>query len=153
MSKEYIELLKKFYNNNEDLIYAAIEAAAGVEVKEIAEKLRGATKTYNLNLPGKQSRTLNGHSKLAFEIAKYLAGQHDRSTLLHTFGQLDCTGVDKDYIMDHAKTSSAGNKKLYTGTAITCTDGNNVYCNNQWIPAKVDKLIEAIRKYGITVTL
>lgn len=154
MSKNVKELLKDFFNNNRDLILAAIECASEDDeaLKEKAAAVRSGTTKYVLTLPDSQSPVqVDGHTKLAYRIAQYLANKYDKLTLLTKYKTLNGTTCsDNNFILDEDKKGSTG-RKLYTGDPIACADKNVVWCSNQWIPDKVEKLKEALKEESIDI--
>ena len=84
MSEEYTELLKKFYNNNEDIIKAAILSFGNDEAKEALENIQASTKKYTISCLG-VNNLVNGHSKLAYEVAKILAKKYNSDSLLKKY--------------------------------------------------------------------
>lgn len=156
MSKDYTELLKKFYNNNETLIFAAIKAFGDKETKEAVANIQASTKKYTINCTSlNKPITVNGHTKLAYEIAKLLAKKNNSTYLLNKYRKIEfartkgsCT---KDYILEEAKPKGTDGK-YYTGDPIKCNDNEFVWCSNQWIPEKVDKLIEMCKDDDIFIS-
>ncbi len=148
MSDEYKKLLKDFFNNNQKIIYAALDAVGGKEIEEQVDKVRGGTNAYNLVIDGK-AQIVNGYSKLGYEIARYLAKNMSKEDLIKDFGELKAT--DKYYILKEDKKDESG-KKRYTGEEITCKDDKKVWCSNDWRNDKVEALKTLLEDKNIPIT-
>ena len=150
MSEEYKKLLQDFFRNNEEIIYAAIEAVGNDEIKQKVSDIRGGTKSYTIcNIKNNTSTIVNGHTKLAVSILEYLAQQYDSTTILREFGKIVFSGsCQKEYAMSDDKGKTAKNTK------IECTDNIEIYCSNQWIPNKAQALIDKMNNgnYGIRIS-
>lgn len=150
MSEEYKKLLQDFFRNNEEIIYAAIEAVGNDEIKQKVSDIRGGTKSYTISfINNNTSIIVNGHTKLAVSILEYLAQQYDSTTILREFGKIVFSGsCQKKYAMSDDKGKTAKNTK------IKCTDNIEIYCSNQWIPNKAQALIEKMNNgnYGIRIS-
>lgn len=148
MSEEVKNLLKEFFKNNRDLIFAAIDSVSDgdEELKEKANKVREGTVTYTIIFPDLTEKRVCGHTALAYDIAQYLATKYSKKDLLIKYGRLEeTTCSDKDFILEQVK-QGKNNRKLYTGEAIISKCGGEVWCSNQWIPNKVEILKDAIEK-------
>lgn len=153
MSEEVKSLLKEFFKNNRDLIFAAIDSVSDgdEELKEKANKVREGTVTYTITFPDLTKKTVSGHTALAYDIAQYLATKYSKQYLLNKYGRLETTCSDKDFILGQMK-QGKNNRKLYTGEAIISKGGGKVWCSNQWIPEKVEILKDAINNEDIKIS-
>lgn len=158
MNEEYKSLIYKFYNDNKELINALIDAAFSDDknkAQDLKDSLSKGTQRYLIEFPNDAEPVkVVGHTALAYAIAQRLAEDNTQQDLLQKYGTINCKGCDQAYIMNTAKTSKKNGKpsKQYTGKAITCKDGNPVYCSNQWIPQKADNLISKVKNEKIIVT-
>ena len=156
MSKEVNELLKDFFNNNRDLIIAAIKSVLddNDELKEKARAVMNSFTKYEVIIPGRSKEIINSHTAMAYHIAKYLAENHNRKEMIEKFGTLDNTSCsDKRFILEKAVVTKKNGKtaKLYTGKSIECKGGGEVWCSNQWVPNKVEKLKTLLFNEGIVI--
>ena len=132
MSQEYNKLLQNFYSANEDLIFAAIQAAAPEELKEQASNLHnnihGQRKEYKITFPNGIIVKAIGYTATAREIAKYLIKNNIE---LSDWEKLECkkdTNKDKWFIQDKKNNKS---KQI---------EGSNYYYNINWGEGKFQSL-------------
>ena len=148
MSNDTSSLLKDFFENNKDLIRAAVYSVAGEneELKEAFDTIDNGTITYHIKFPEPNlpEEDISGHTKMAYRIAQYLAKKYPSSLLLTKYGTVNNTICsDKNFILGRQIYTSKM-RKLFTGNAIQCIDHNNIFCSNQWIPDKVSNLKEML---------
>lgn len=148
MGEDYQDLLKKFYKENEDLIFAAIDAAAPEEVKTKAFDLRNSLKDkeYTIKFPDKSESSAKGASELARVIATYLAKKTKKVDLLNKWKKLTLPKGSKieRYFIRPSKTRVIPEE-------ISCKGGDIVYCSNVWCEDKVKDLISRCKKVKIYV--
>ena len=144
MSDSYKNLLRDFYYNNEDLIFAAIEAVGDENAKKQARDIRDSATKYILTYDG-NTHEVSSHSKMALEVAKFLATKYKHDELLKKYGKVKSVPfISKEMLYD--KTTKEGKeptKRTYE-EKIKCTDGNFVYCSNQWSSDRVNALKDKI---------
>ena len=155
MSTDTSSLLKDFFENNKDLIRAAVYSVAGEneELKEAFDTIDSGTITYHIKFlePNLPEEEVSGHTKMAYRIAQYLAKKYTKNELCSKYGTVNNTICsDKRFILDKQETTSTM-RKLYTGNAIECKEGGNIFCSNQWIPDKVARLKEMLRNDNIVI--
>lgn len=148
MNDEYKNLLMKLYNDNVDLINALIDVAYDDDPKtanNVKNSLAGGAKQYTISYPNGQTTTVNGHSKLAYQIALYLAQRYSQQDIISKYNSIG-SKKKTEFILDKAKTAKKKDKtvKMFTGDAIKCTDDIEVWCSNQWTPETVEILIDVI---------
>ena len=85
---------------------------------------------------------------MAYNIALSLAKKYGKEELLEKYGTLEYKKkgekYDRHFILE--------NEKNFTGKSIKCCDDKFVYCNNQWVPKKVEALINKVSGEGIIIT-
>ena len=108
MDSELQKLLKDFYNNNQELILAAIEAAADEETREIAKKIREQSakdySSYCLEYTGggiNLVKDVKAKSKLAKSFVEAYCQVHPNASLSQIQNMLDV--VKKGLITDEKR--------------------------------------------------
>ena len=85
MSNDTSSLLKDFFENNKDLIRAAVYSVAGEneELKEAFDTIDSGTITYHIKFlePNLPEEEVSGHTKMAYRIAQYLAKKYTKNEL------------------------------------------------------------------------
>ena len=96
----------------------------------------------------KEGTSTKGYCELAFELAKLLIEKYKngkKETVIHMFGELVFIGsCEKVFISEKYNRSINQKYKLMI-------ENKQVFCNNQWVPDKVDVLIELAKREGIIV--
>lgn len=159
MDKEISKLLRVFYEQNSDLIRAAIMQSDDEEVKEAVLKSAKSRKTFNIVFPNNKSVEVTGLVNLVYQIIKYLADRHSSASLINDFQALDVKYASRDLLSDNLNYHNG--RQIAASSRrddIVCTDGKVIYCSNQFAYDKgnadnITPFIDFVKKkYKISIT-
>lgn len=153
MDESLSNLLIAFFDENESLIKAAIEAKkqADPNYGSLANDLNNLTKgrsrtNYEVCQPIKT--TVSGHTALVYTVVSDYAATHTADEVQAGFNVFNIPSGYKCVYKSNEKPSDPGR---YNKKEVKCSDNVVVYCNNQWVPEVVDAFIDAAAKLGYTI--
>lgn len=137
------DLLKKLFENNKELITAAINAGDDEELKEaIQSAQRNKNYTYEVTIGNNTTKDLNARG-VAKEVAKYLIEKEKYSEFYTLDGKGEIGGqtfnlgsVEKDFFIDIDDLSGDSKKKDRVFNDIEGLP-ENIKVNNQWTRDKI----------------
>lgn len=143
MDEEIKQLLKDFYENNKDLIQAAV--LEGSDDEDLTNEMKKSQKrtSYEVTYNGK-TEIVKGHINLVVLVVSDYASRNTRQEVLDAFNTRK--HVKNDIVYEEGKTPS--DKNRYSKKEITCLDKKIVYCNNQWEPKNMKQFMEHIKELG-----